>query len=111
MATTYERDDERRLITVTMVEPYSVDQVFGAIERQAAENTWDYAILYDLRGVTVPTEADLEQIAERVKTIGAGRARGPLGIVIAAKPEQFRLGLRYSELTKDLVTVEVLLTA
>jgi hypothetical protein len=112
MPITYERDDERRLITATVTEPLSVDDILGAIDRQAAEGTWEYAILYDQRGSThVPTEADLEQMAEQVMVAGRGRTRGPVGIAIRPDPALFLVGLTYTKLTKELMNVEVLLNA
>jgi hypothetical protein len=112
MPIAYERDDQRRLITVTVTEPYSVDDILGVIDRQAAEDTWGYAMLYDLRAVTLAsTEADLQEIANRVKVVGGGRERGPVGMAVGTRPEMFRMGLRYAELTRKLINVEVLLTS
>jgi hypothetical protein len=115
MPMTYERDDARRLITVTVTEPYTVEEICGAIDRQAAENTWDYAMLYDLRsGAHIATEADLQQLAVRAKVAGGGRERGPVGLAIAAQfaiAAQSRWGLLYTEPIRQLVSVEVLLTA
>jgi hypothetical protein len=108
----YERDDERRLITVTVTDPYSVDHILGAIDRQAAEDTWWYAMLYDLRSLThVSSEADLQQLAERVKIVGGGRKRGPVGIAVGTSPTTFRAGLMYTKLAGKQVNVEVVLTA
>jgi len=39
MTVSYERDDRRRLITVTVAEPYSVDDIITAIDRQSVEET------------------------------------------------------------------------
>jgi hypothetical protein len=62
--------------------------------------------------VTLPlTEADLQQIADRVKLVGGGRERGPVGMAVGPLPEMFRMGLMYAELTRKLVNVEVLLTS
>jgi hypothetical protein len=109
MPITYERDDERRLITVTVTEPYAVDDILGVIDRQAAEDTWHYAMLYDLRSpMSIP--ADSQQIANHVRAVGGGRERGPTGIAMSRQPEQFRRGLKYSELTRTIATVELLLT-
>jgi hypothetical protein len=108
----YERDDERRLISVTVVEPYSVDDILVVIDRQAAEDTWWYAILYDLRAlIHMPAEGDLQQLADRVKVVGGGRKRGPVGIAVGTHPETFRAGLMYTQLAGKLVNVEVVLTA
>ena len=112
MPMTYERDDQRRLITVTMTDPYALDEILSAIDRQMAEDTWTYAVLSDLRDVTVLwADVDLQQIADRVKAVGRGRERGPVGIAVDARPAGLRMGLTYMELTRKIVDVEVLLTA
>ena len=112
MPITYERDDQRRLITVTVNDPYSVDDILSVIDRQAAEDTWRHALLYNLRAVTrVSTEAELERIAGRVHVVGGGRERGSVGIAVASTPEQFRMGLIYARLTREIENVEVSLTA
>jgi hypothetical protein len=112
MPVAYECDDQRRLITVTVSEPYSVDDIPGVVDRQAAEDRWGYAMLYDLRAVThALTEGDLRQTADRVKAVGGGRGRGAVGIVVGARPEMFRMGLMYAELTSKLENVEVSLTS
>ena len=111
MPIAYERDDERRLITVTVTEPYSIDDVLGVIDRQAAEDTWWYAILYDLRALTqASSEADLQRLADRVKIVGGGRKRGPVGIAVGTSPTSFRGGLMYTQMAGKLVNVEVVLT-
>jgi hypothetical protein len=107
----YERDDERRLITVTVTEPVSVDDILGAIDRQAAEDTWEYALFRDQRGLTqVSTEADLQQMADHIRVAGRGRTRGEVGIAIRPDPALFLVGLTYTRLTKELMNVEILLT-
>ena len=112
MPIAYQRDDQRRLITVTVTEPCSVDDISSMIDRQAGEGTWEYALLYDLRAMTdASTEADFQQIAERGKVGGGGRQRGPVGVAIRARPALLMLALMYSRLIKEFVTVEVLLTA
>jgi hypothetical protein len=87
MPTTCGRDDQRRLITVTVTEPYSADEIISAIDRQAAEDAWGYAMFYDLRsGALMATESDLEQLAVRVKVVASGHERGPVGLAIGAQP-------------------------
>jgi hypothetical protein len=112
MPIAYQRDDRRWLITVTVTEPCTVNDIFSVIDRQAAEDTWEYALLYDLRAITdASAEADLQQLAERVKATGGERERGPVGIAIRARPALFLLALMYTKLIKGFVSVEVLLTA
>ena len=111
MSIAYERDDRRQLITVVVTEPYSLEDFLNVINRQSSEDTWAYAILYDLRGLTVAAnEEDLLQMAARVGDVGASRERGPVGIVIRPRPALFLAGLMYTKLTRELMTVEVLLT-
>jgi hypothetical protein len=106
----YVSDDRRRLITVTVTEPYSVDDILSAIDRQASEGQWEYGILYDQRGLThASTETDLEQIAEHVRVAGHGRPRGRVGLAIRPHPLSFLVGLTYSKLTREFMDVEVLL--
>jgi hypothetical protein len=108
----YERDDHRRLITLTASDPYSVEDILSVIDRQAAEDTLGYAMFYDLRGVRDTSAlAGLQQIADRVGAVGGGRARAPVGVAILARPELFLAGLMYVELTREVMAVEVLLTA
>jgi hypothetical protein len=112
MPIAYQRDDQRRLITVTVTGPCTADDIGGVIDRQADEGTWEYALLYDLRAMTATsTEADLQQIAERVRVVGEGRERGPVGIAIRPTPAVFLEGLMYATLTRELVVIEILLTA
>jgi hypothetical protein len=112
MPITYQRDDQRRLITVTVSGPWSADDISGVIDRQAEEDTWEHALLYDLREMTaVSIEGDLQQIADRVKVVGAGRRRGPVGVAIRPRPALFLEGLMYSTLAKESVDIEILLTA
>ena len=112
MPIAFQRDDPRRLIVVTMTEPCSVDDISSVIDRQTGEDTWEYALLYDLRAVTdASTEHGLRQIAERVKVVRGRRDRRQVGIAIRAQPALFQLGLMYTNLMRQFATVEVLLTA
>jgi hypothetical protein len=112
MPLAYDRDDHRRLITMTATDPYSVDDILSVIDRQAAEDTLRYAMLYDLRGVKDASAlAALQRIADRVGAVGGGRARAPVGVAIMARPGLFLAGLMYAQLTREIMAVEVLLTA
>ena len=112
MPIAYQRDDRRWLISVTVTEPCTVNDIFSVIDRQAAEDTWEYALLYDLRAITdASAEADLQQLAERAKVSAGERERGPVGIAIRARPAVFLLALMYTKLLEEFVSVEVLLTA
>jgi hypothetical protein len=55
---TYDRNEARRRITVTIVRPMRLEDLTAVIERQAVEGTWRYAMLYDERAVTAPLSVD-----------------------------------------------------
>ena len=111
MPISYERDDTRRLITLTLTEPVSGEEVLGAIERQSAEGTWDYALLYDARPVVLAATSEvLQEYRDHVVRIGAGRRRGPVGLAVPPRTESFQVGLTYSRLTSGLLDLEVLIT-
>ena len=72
MPSDYRRDDDKRLITVTMTEPFSMADFIGVVERQAAEDTWSYALLYDLRSLETIKEASpvLQTFVDRLQVLG-----------------------------------------
>jgi hypothetical protein len=112
MPITYLRDDRRRLIALTAADPLSIDDILGVIDRQAAEDTLGYAMLYDLRGVQDTSAlAGLQQIANRAGQLAGGRPRAPVGVAILPRPDLFLAGLLYAEITREIMAVEVLLTA
>jgi hypothetical protein len=79
----YERDDRRRLITLTVTEPFSFDDLVRQADRQWTEDTWEYAILYDLRATEHGAmSTELQGVAEGIRAIGSGRPRGPMGVAI-----------------------------
>ena len=71
MPVAYERDNDRCLITATLTEPASMVEFVSVVERQAAEDTWDYALLYDLRGLTIHAHSSvaLQQFIDRVQNL------------------------------------------
>ncbi len=78
---TWVRDDERRLIVVTMSGAISLADVLTAIEQQQAEHAWAYAVLYDLRAARADlTAADTRRLALRVEQLRAAE-RGPVAVV------------------------------
>jgi hypothetical protein len=111
MPVRYDRDDRRRLITVTVSDPYTVADVIAVIDRQVAEHTWEYALFYDLRGVSA--KRDLRQgpmLAAHVESVSAGRRRGPVGIAIDPDTDRFLASLDYARSVSELGDIEVLVT-
>ena len=111
MMVNYDRDDVRRLITATLTEPSSMADFMAVVERQATEDTWDYALLYDLRGLTIHTDpsAALQQFIDRVQSLGAGRTRGPVAALLAPRPDIVRSTVMTTQLTSGRLNFEVLL--
>ena len=112
MPVTYERDDERRLIIVTVTEPHSSDDAVREIEQFASDDTRDYAILYDERGLTeASTQVDLLQMASRIRGPGRSRRSAPIGIAIRPDLAVFRVALTHPRWNTAFVNVEVLFTS
>ena len=112
MPTAYQRDDERRLITVKITEPDSIADIIGVIDRQMAEDTWEYAMLYDMRGTTrLSTLDETRQVAGHVQALSGRRRRGPVALVISAGPEQVEAGLEFAKLNREVALPDLLLTA
>jgi hypothetical protein len=110
--TVYERDDDRRLITLTITEPYSVDDIMRAIERQMAEHTWEYAMLYDMRATArLSTIEEARLITNRVQALSGGRTRGPVAMAISGGTEQVRAGVEFASANRGIAIPEMLLTA
>jgi hypothetical protein len=106
----YQRDDRRRLITVTVTEPFSFDELLNQTDRQWTENTWEYAILYDSRTTLhrfPPME--VEQILARTQAIGKGRPRGPVGVAIPVRGEMVTSGLQLAKQGGPDRDIEILL--
>jgi hypothetical protein len=83
---------------VTVPEPFSFDELLNQTDRQWAENTWEYAILYDSRTTLhrfPPIE--IEQLLARTQAVGEGRPRGPVGVAIAARGEMVTSGLQLTK--------------
>jgi hypothetical protein len=112
MPVTYDQDDARQLIIATATDPYTLDEVLGIIERQAAEHTRAYATFSDLRAVTVLaslTQA-LGQLVDRARLVGVGQPPGPVGIAITPRPDHVSACLEYSRLASKMMDLEILLS-
>jgi hypothetical protein len=106
----YRRDDSRRLVTVTLTEPYTLDELLSQTDRQWSEHIWEYAVFYDARtAARVAPPQELQQIVDRVRIVGAGRPRGPAGVAIPPRPEMLRWGLQLAKLSGPLRDIEILL--
>jgi hypothetical protein len=112
MPITYERDDARQLITVTVTEPYVVDDVLDAIDRQSIEGTSGYAAIYDVRAADLLTGEDAERLHARLAANAAtGHRPGPTALRVALNPDQFAMGHDFTKRAGGLIDLEVLVTA
>jgi hypothetical protein len=106
----YRRDDSRRLITVTMTDPFTFDDLLSPTERQWAEQTWDYAALYDSRGSQhIPPPVEIQQLVDHTRIVGGGRSRGPVGVAVPLRPEAVRGGLEMLRVSEPGREIEFLL--
>ena len=88
MPLTYTRDDARRRITVKVTEPVTDAELTNIVERQAAEGTWSYALLCDVRLLhTLPGKETSRLALERAAAITQREGpRGPVAIVTSSAP-------------------------
>jgi hypothetical protein len=99
---TYLRDDIRQRITVTITGPARLDDLTTVIERQAAEDAWRYALLYDERAVTAALSVSetRELVTLVTQLTRAYGERGPVAIVCKAA-DQFGMARMYSTLAEN----------
>jgi hypothetical protein len=109
MAVTYQRDDARRRIVVTIVGTISSVDIVEIINRQLSEGAWQYAILYDSRlDASQMPIAEVRAIIDYVaRCISQHGPRGPVAIVT---PHAANCGMSrmYSSLVERVnLTVDV----
>ena len=85
LAFSYRRDDDRRQITAAVSGTATEADLIGIIDRQAAEHTWTYCLLFDERAAhpEITPEA-LRRVYERVGQVSAVHGkRGRVAILTA----------------------------
>jgi hypothetical protein len=103
MPITYERDDELRRIIVTTIGIVGLDDLLAVVDRQAAEGTWQYGMLYDSRRVTsVASQTDVRAGLKHVETLSRTHGRrGPVAFVTTL-PAAYGMVRMYSTLAGQL---------
>lgn len=99
MPITYVRDDQRRRITVTTTGMVGLDELLAVVDRQAAEGTWRYGMLYDSRRVaSVASQNEVRAGLKHVEALSRihGR-RGPVAFV-TTMPAAYGMVRMYSTL-------------
>lgn len=85
MIVSYNRDDARRRLIVTVTGPYDLDSALTMVDHIAADDAWSYGILYDTRELTgAPTMTELQMIIDRVQIMAGRQPRGPVAVVAPA---------------------------
>jgi hypothetical protein len=91
MSFQYERDDERRRITVRLRGSFALADVFGIVDRHRTEEVWGYTMLYDLTSLTgTPDASDMARISDYVQRHVNQRPRSPVAFVA---PQQATFGM------------------
>ncbi len=107
MPFSYERDDTRRRVVVTMGGPFNT-AVFQAVSELHSPDTWRYGMLFDLRGMT--GEATIDQLRQIMSQSAARQpgtgARGPVAI-LAIDPALYSWMCTYAALRRATLTIEV----
>jgi hypothetical protein len=102
MPITYERDDSRRRITVTLAGVVALEELLAIVDRQATEGTWSYGMLYDATRVAKARAGTSDEVRRVVRHV-IGRVaehgeRGPVAIV-TDNPADYELVRAYSTLS------------
>src|SRR5437870_2549679 len=108
MGLTYTRDDDRRRVTVTVSDPFTLDEMLSAIQRQAVEGTWQYGAINDRRALstTVLTSDDLRQCLDLVVKLSRTYGhRGPVAVVYG-RSVQYGMTRMYSMMADGVFDVE-----
>ena len=102
MPLVYERDDERRRITVTMTGPAVLSELIANLEHLAAEGVWRYAVMYDGQLVTTPLSIeDTRTMVLVVRQLTAlYGARGPVALVMTTTAALLEMARMYSMLAE-----------
>jgi hypothetical protein len=79
----YACDDERRRVRVTITGFVTLPELIAIVDRQAAEGTWTYGILYDLQSLAEPPSLDDTQaLLAHVRQLASEHGRrGPVAFV------------------------------
>ena len=104
----YVREDSRRLVKVTVIDPFTLAEFVELTERQLAEGAWPFAMLVDGRGmVTPPQPADIRRFVACIReVIAANGPRGPIAFV-AKESNVIGRAQMYSALGGRVESIEV----
>ena len=107
MTVTYDRDDVKRRVIVTLAGPFDLAATLAIVAYLAADDSWSYGILYDTHDLTgTPTMTELQMIVDRVQSMSAQRPRGPVAVV-TSDPTVYDMAQVYATRLEGKVSVAV----
>jgi hypothetical protein len=97
----YERDDERRRITIRVTGKIDIAEAFAVVDRHRTENVWGYGMLYDLISLEgAPDPSQVAQVSDYVQRHAGQRPRGPVAFV-TTNPVAFEMVRMYSMMNRN----------
>jgi hypothetical protein len=106
MPVRYERDDARRRVTVAIQGEFPSSEVLVVIERQYAEGTWGYGLLYDMRHmIGRPTVGELRAVMKQARS-HPELTRGPVAFLIT-DPVLYASACTYAAMGQAKIRVSV----
>jgi len=91
MPLAYERDDRRRRLIAVPSGTLTLEHCLEFLDRQAAEGTWSYAVLYDGRARTAVLEsAELVRLVSRTAILS--KQHGPPGALALVRADAAGIG-------------------
>jgi hypothetical protein len=111
MPITYERDDARRRIIVTLAGAVTLEDLLGIVDRQASEGAWACGLLYDARRVAkeqAGTPEEVRRVFHHVSAHASERGpRGPVAIVTDNPADYALLRIYSTRIARAEMAVEV----
>ena len=106
VAMSYHRDDGRRRVTVITTGTVTSEEILAMVDRQAAEGTWAYAMLYDACRVTsVATASEVRAMAHHVQMLERLHGlRGPVA-VLTYQDAIYSMARMYSTVSHQRVAI------
>ncbi len=103
----YQRDDDRRRITVRVMGSLTAKIACPIVDRVSDEHVSGYVRIYDLTRVTdAPTRDDVQRIADYVQRHASHRPQGPI-VIVAPDRGLFGLARLYAAFAGPHVPLHV----
>ena len=109
MPISYRRDDVHHRIHLTASPPLTVRDVLDAVYRQAAEATWNYGTVVDLRSAILAAEGAGDILEHTRELVDVHGVRGPLAYVVWESSARAQASAYASDARGLVVAVDVFL--